>query len=488
MFGLGIYLIKNSFEIEHRSLKTNHFKSLVWTHQILNQELDQVFNELQLGTEKQPLDVKQLENKFGVLAWAEISPGSKTNHRFLSQEWKQSAFESYLNLILPKLNFNVMKEKGFQILRIKIDPLTLSEWLVYGFFSKDKQKVHLFILDPLKTFSFLKKWGQQASALGMRVFIVGGDGVVIAHSQSHYIGSEFHLPHLTQVGANEKEEFRSIDQNHVMAVYGKFEDTPLITGVEQITEAGLRWAWFNKTGALLLFVATFLCLIFYALRKIRLIKKPKQIEVDFNVPENDLESIRILEENSGVSRAVEKLQASQYAVQSIQTENHWVHEFEKNAAQKKDLKSISKNLVDIASKLAQSPCLFFGYREEVSAAILQFDAGFHSGNAPAAMSFVVQSEALKAIGEAQQKGGVFSLSQYPPLAAILLAKTGVAHFEAWPITGFGPLGRASGKVRLIGVLVILQAGTQSVLHNDSLQRMIRSTGLIYENTLLSTGV
>ncbi|MBI3534341.1 MAG: hypothetical protein HY072_02470 [Deltaproteobacteria bacterium] len=91
-----------------------------------------------------------------------------------------------------------------------------------------------------------------------------------------------------------------------------------------------------------------------------------------------------------------------------------------------------------------------------------------------------------AMNEAAQRGEIFSLTQYSPLANILLAKTGVAHFEAWPLTSYGPLGKMSGKLRLVGILVVLQAGVDSVLHREALIRMLRTTGLIYENMLLSS--
>jgi hypothetical protein len=101
------------------------------------------------------------------------------------------------------------------------------------------------------------------------------------------------------------------------------------------------------------------------------------------------------------------------------------------------------------------------------------------------MSFPIDQMVLQKIREADQKGTFAALSDYGPLSRILLARLGVAHFEAWALTGYGHLGRQAGKPRLLGVLIILQAGLESAMRHDSLSRMMRTTGLVYENALLS---
>lgn len=163
-------------------------------------------------------------------------------------------------------------------------------------------------------------------------------------------------------------------------------------------------------------------------------------------------------------------------------ESELVSCFEGEAVRSRDPKAIARRLAGAAAQICESPTLFFIHHEGVRAAILQADGGFAPGDAPAAMSFPVDAAMLAAVVQAERQGIVASFSQYGPLQKLLLARLGLAHFEAWAVTGCGHLGRAAGRPRLLGILVIL--GAPSVSRYDSLSRMMRSTGLIYESALL----
>jgi hypothetical protein len=67
----------------------------------------------------------------------------------------------------------------------------------------------------------------------------------------------------------------------------------------------------------------------------------------------------------------------------------------------------------------------------------------------------------------------------------LMTRLGIAHFDAWAITGYSHLGRLAEKPKVLGILVVLQAGVESLLKKEALGRMVRATGLIYENAVLS---
>ena len=96
------------------------------------------------------------------------------------------------------------------------------------------------------------------------------------------------------------------------------------------------------------------------------------------------------------------------------------------------------------------------------------------------MTFPITSEVITRLQLADDRNEWLSLTEYPPLARAVMTRMGVAHFEAWPVCG-----RKGGKSCLLGVLVILQAGVDSDLHRDSIARMMRATGLTYENSLVS---
>ena len=162
-----------------------------------------------------------------------------------------------------------------------------------------------------------------------------------------------------------------------------------------------------------------------------------------------------------------------------------MNQFQKEAALLRDPKAVGQRLTDTAQKLCQSPALFFGFHEGIRAAILQCDSGFAPGQSPAGMSFPIDASTLERIVHAGQSGPPLRLTEYPPLSKMLMARVGVAHFDAWPLTGYGHLGRVAGKPRLLGILVILQAGAESATRQDSLGQMMRASGLIYENTLLA---
>ena len=177
--------------------------------------------------------------------------------------------------------------------------------------------------------------------------------------------------------------------------------------------------------------------------------------------------------------------ASTEQLRTAQEERILLSKFEQEAIRLKDPKLIANRMAQVTSQLCQSPTLFFVFHEGIQAAILQADGGFPKGESPAGMSFAVDQQVITRIQMADKQGEIASLADYPPLAKILLSRMGVAHFEAWAVTGYGHLGRQAGRPRLLGILVILQAGVDSATRQDSLSRMMRTTGLVYENALLT---
>ena len=172
------------------------------------------------------------------------------------------------------------------------------------------------------------------------------------------------------------------------------------------------------------------------------------------------------------------------AREGVRRETELMAEFENDAVHLKDARLIARRMVDVAANLCRSPVLFLSHQENLRSLVLTEDAGFIANDIPVGLSVPVNSDLLTRC-ETQTGLSVPSVSDYEPLASVLLQRMGIAHFEAWALTGYGQLGRMAGKPRLLGVLVILQAGIDSQMHQHALSRMIRTTGLVYENALLT---
>ena len=121
------------------------------------------------------------------------------------------------------------------------------------------------------------------------------------------------------------------------------------------------------------------------------------------------------------------------------------------------------------SKLCDSSVIFFEYRSDFKAALLDATAGFAQGKAPQAMSFPIADEVVSTISQNARQKKAASLSQFTPLCKVILDRFGVAHFDAWAVT--------SREGKFIGVMVILQAGFQSALHKQALTRLLSTISL-----------
>jgi hypothetical protein len=267
---------------------------------------------------------------------------------------------------------------------------------------------------------------------------------------------------------------------------------------------GAEWstsAWKKLSGLLLIGLGALLLFALVVISKLRsakaeetnvkiapppapVIKEVTQ-EIDQQPPGDAMQSIML----PGVSRAIEAFDdASASRLRALQDEGAILVQFEKEITKTKDPKIVHARMTTVASRLCASPCLFFAYHEVLRGAVLEAVAGMgEKGGADALMgaSFQVDQSVWQKISQAESQGHLVPLADYEPLSRLILIRTGVAHFEAWGVTGYGYLGRLAGKPRLLGILVILQSGVDSVTRHDSLSRMVRMAGLVYENALLS---
>lgn len=174
------------------------------------------------------------------------------------------------------------------------------------------------------------------------------------------------------------------------------------------------------------------------------------------------------------------------ALESERSKNEKVSRFEKECLALKDPRKIAFSLAQVAAELCKSPALVLLQDIRLNSLVLAADAGFPEGHSPAGLSAAVDDPLLRRIETGFASGELLGIQDHEPLIRAMMARLGVAHFEAWAMAGFGPLGRASGKIRLLGAVVILQSSVESYSHREHLGRMIRAAGLVYENALLTS--
>ncbi len=189
--------------------------------------------------------------------------------------------------------------------------------------------------------------------------------------------------------------------------------------------------------------------------------------------------------NRAAPREQQAQDMATYELQRALQEHALIDRFEAEAVRLKSPKQVAERLTETTAVLCKSPTLFFTYFEGNFSGVLQSDSGFPAGTELPRLSFPIDPKILNAIASPDKVGENPSLSDYEPLNKLILSRFGVAHFDSWAVTGFGPLGRVAGKPRLLGVLVVLKAGTESANRREVLSRMMRCTGLVYENAVLS---
>lgn len=439
----------------------------------------------------------------GILYWALLnlkpSGSAVVKSSRAGLQWKGfTQAEHYLKSMLQRLDVRRLREQGITLLRVKQNPFSSAEWLAFAFTHPElKEEAILALVNPQEIFPGFSRYSIASGSSAHRAFLLSSDGMVLAHTSSSYVGSSFReLPGFLEIAlaakrdGSERGDLRlaAVDRNPVALSYSRLGALPLVVVSERVLDTpslnGFFWNWKMIVVVLTLgiFIYGFLFALGYFVQS--LLKKKLPIrETPVEAPESLPVASPI--QNQFVERQMSQFLEVQEAL-DIERKNHvMLGEFEKEIFPLREPERMTKRLTEVTAILCKSPVLFFVYKHEISAAILQSFAGFDEGQNPTPMSFVIKEELLSQVQNKSTSGEITSVTQYEPLVNIIMARMGVAHFDAWAIAGFGPLGRQSGKVRLLGILVNLHSGVDSQLHQDALNRLMRSTGLIYENVLLS---
>ncbi len=482
-----------------------------------------------------------------ILHWAEF--GIRANgkglgeviHSVANRAWKVSHFqhgdrpfeELYLDYVMQRASLRDLRENGVTIVRVRQDPQRAAEWMALVFAVPGEKSVAVALVDANDAFPVFQRFTAKSDGGSLRAYLLGPDGHVIAHSLPSYVNADFSgLPIYTQAAQamfqghrlNGSGTYQAIDKIPVTAAYARPGTLPIGVVVERVVSQhsaasrAVKSGGWQKVLGQIFFALGALALLIAACVRVLEWRSPKQDQESAPSPEPvagkpgsndeaealaarllDPQLVRLEEietedlpvlnaEPLSIGATVAGPVTTSYQHQALlraQEENTVISGFEEEAARLKDPKQVAERLVQTSSRLCNSPTLFFVFHEGIKTAVLQTHAGFGPGEAPVGMSFPIDQKILDQVQKEVAEGRSASLVEHAPLAHILMARLGVAHFEAWAVTGYSRLGRAAGKSKLLGVLIVLQAGIDSASRHDSLSRMMRTTGLIYENALLS---
>lgn len=142
---------------------------------------------------------------------------------------------------------------------------------------------------------------------------------------------------------------------------------------------------------------------------------------------------------------------------------------------------LAQRVTNFAHEMSHSPVLFFGYHATSKSATLEAFSAFNPNGVKSALAFGIGEDVAEAVAKSAKQGQIRSLSDYPPLVALMKKLRTVKPFKqyrAWAMTG-GENGE------MVGVLVILDGGEKIAENSELLARVIRNTGQFYENAIKS---
>ncbi|MGE0616453.1 MAG: hypothetical protein AB7P04_12515 [Bacteriovoracia bacterium] len=443
--------------------------------------------------------------------------------------------EFYLFSLKKKLSLEMARRSGVSLVRIKPDLDGHVEWLAIGFLVPVSQsnmdlKFVVALVDPAQGFPFLADY--QKRNPGIRASLVSSDGVVLAHSEAERNGADVGTHPLYSDGIRKLFE---TNQEKGRGVFGRAftafvrpKRLPLSVVLEDSNGQDLSelehlstHAWLKLLLGTLFGVGAFAVIgaiwLAYRTSKANQTIHPAPSSassatpgVSSEIPVSELPEMPVRPEGMARPAEIEALRREQARPQVRPTAKaqskavtppvltdelpvltrrealEVVARFELNAQHFSDPRLIAAMLAQSASSLASSPVLYFRFNERTKLAILENDAGFPAGDAPAAIAFQVDPESVSQIQNCVVRRKLASLAHYEPVTRMLMERLGVAVFEAWAVTTPGPTPDVTtpdgATIRLHGILIILQSGVQSSIHRDALVHMMRSAGAAYERT------
>ncbi|MCC7441285.1 MAG: hypothetical protein IT285_06620 [Bdellovibrionales bacterium] len=401
----------------------------------------------------------------------------------------------------------------------RFDPHGRREWLAVAFPAKEEtngaREFVAALSDPMEAFAVFANFGPLSAGGGRRAYLLSADGNVVAHSGSSYVGADFTTTSIFQKAlaplfAGKREAgtgtFTAIDQIPAIAAYRRAKGLPLALVLEETlplarAQSALAAGDWRRTagqglGAIgLIWLCALILGAVTSRRARRMIAgavqaaeartpAPVQAEVEaIALPRlnADDEMERAIQESVGSTPAAPTPPAQAATGSERDSSTEIIRRFEVQARLAPAPSARPALLAECAAKVTGGPVLYFRFHRGIRAALLQAHAGFGPGEDPGAMSFPVFDDDLARVHAEARAGTVTRLQRCEPLAKLVLARLGVAHFEAWAITGYtGPAGPTPREPALLGILVAVQAGSGSAAQAAAIQRLIRVAGGILE--------
>lgn len=224
---------------------------------------------LQLARAEQPEALPTLFAEGKILYWAELSLGDspKIIQGLKNPAWSGSAEAQALDqahvekaIQRPETRAELarLSARGMALLRFKQDSARNNEWLalifpvtgpVTGHAGASKQPgAVLALVDPAGAFPVFTRFTQRSEGGALRAYLLGSDGIVLAHSQRSLVASDFSPFPLYQNALKDLMQgkrtsgsgtYKAHDDLTVAAAYARAGELPLGIVVERARDSGV---------------------------------------------------------------------------------------------------------------------------------------------------------------------------------------------------------------------------------------------------------
>lgn len=405
-----------------------------------------------------------------------------------------------------------------------------------GLLSQQVQKIKITLIDPQVAFSSLSKWGKTANTEeALAGYLLNRSGKVIAHSNANFVGTQLtKIESLRNIidgiflGAQTGtvSHYNAVDGNEKQVALVRAGVYPFAFAVETNAPPALfSKAWLEQqeqSGAARKALGIFLVLIAIAMMSMLALQTwfqnaiqnvflGKNIGLRNNVGLNintehhpqamfareDLDPIgmtfktelsaalppttlppRVEEKVETFAQSQNKIEAertvAQDSVVTMVTANQEYDEFMTRLEAAYATDTLESELCEFASRLTESPVLYFRYYPRSQTFSLASAAGDVKITQASAMQVYVRRDIEQQVLQLANQGKVASLSNYGPLARMMISNLNVAHFEAWVVASDTTVDAYGAK--MVGVLIVLRAGFKSAQVRPLLAKAIRETG------------
>ena len=388
-------------------------------------------------------------------------------------------------------------------------------------------KLNVILIDPaiaLATFSKLN-----SSKLDRNAYLISNTGKVLAHTSNAYVGTDLRKTEGIResienlfVGAQSGVigSYHSVDGTKEQVAFVRAGSLPFAVGVEQrAIPAVLSIAWAEdqlSSGAArkalgMIFVVMAASLILFTAvsvtfnRRIQKEIKLSNFQSRFQSPkvENTNSETRIPNQSSvfakltdpNIQKANEAFTSSRNQIESetrtlnqassalsplkansepkIAVHRDYAEELSARVKEAAAPEAIERDLTRLTSEMSESPTLFFRYNRRLQNLTLGTVAGNLKVPNSALLQAYIRKDIEEQVEDFAKEGKVASLNNYGPVSKMMITHLNVAHYEAWAVTSEADV---SETPKLVGVLVILNAGFRSAQSRPILSRMLREAG------------